>query len=145
MVERYHALGYPIEYLHRSNRYGYKAGALQEGLKTATGEFVAVFDADFIPPSDFLHKTIHFFTNPEVGVVQTRWTHLNRHYNLLTEVEAMLLDGHFVLEHGARYGANLFFNFNGTAGILRKTMIDDAGAGNMTRSPKIPTSVIARN
>ena len=104
-----------------------KPARLQEGLKTATGEFVAVFDADFIPPADFLERTIHYFTDPKVGVVQTRWTYLNRHYNVLTEVEAMLLDGHFVLEHGARFGGGLFFNFNGTAGILRREMIDDAG------------------
>jgi cellulose synthase/poly-beta-1,6-N-acetylglucosamine synthase-like glycosyltransferase len=127
LVERYRALGHPIEYHHRTNRYGYKAGALQEGTKAATGEFIAVFDADFIPPADFLRRTIDYFTNPDVGVVQTRWAYLNRHYNVLTEVEAMLLDGHFILEHGARYGGGLFFNFNGTAGILRKSMIDDAG------------------
>ncbi|MBC7925557.1 MAG: glycosyltransferase [Bryobacteraceae bacterium] len=127
LVARWQALGYPIVYVHRTNRYGYKAGALQEGLKSATGEFVAVFDADFIPPADFLRRTIDYFTDSSVGVVQTRWTYLNRHYNVLTEVEAMLLDGHFVLEHGARAGGNLFFNFNGTAGILRKTMIEDAG------------------
>jgi len=127
LVERWAALGHPVEYKHRTNRHGFKAGALQEGLATATGEFVAVFDADFIPPTDFLRRTIDYFTDPAVGVVQTRWTYLNRHYNLLTEVEAMLLDGHFVLEHGARFGGGLFFNFNGTAGILRKSMIDDAG------------------
>jgi cellulose synthase/poly-beta-1,6-N-acetylglucosamine synthase-like glycosyltransferase len=127
LVERYHALGYPIEYHHRMNRHGFKAGALQEGLKTATGEFVAVFDADFCPPADFLTRTIHFFADPKIGVVQTRWSYLNRDYNFLTEVEAMLLDGHFILEHGARSRAGYFFNFNGTAGILRKAMIDDAG------------------
>jgi cellulose synthase/poly-beta-1,6-N-acetylglucosamine synthase-like glycosyltransferase len=127
LVERFRALGHPIEYLHRTNRHGFKAGALQEGLKQATGEFIAVFDADFVPPVDFLRRTIDFFTDPQVGVVQTRWTYLNRHYNILTEVEAMLLDGHFVLEHGARYGGGLFFNFNGTAGMLRKSMIEDAG------------------
>ncbi|HUS05080.1 MAG TPA: glycosyltransferase [Bryobacteraceae bacterium] len=127
LCARYRALGHPVEYLHRSNRHGYKAGALQEGLTSATGEFVAVFDADFIPPQDFLMRTIHSFTDPKVGMVQTRWTYLNRHYNLLTEIEAMLLDGHFVLEHGARAGGGLFFNFNGTAGILRRGMIDDAG------------------
>lgn len=127
LVERCRTMGYPIEYRHRTNRHGFKAGALQEGLKTATGDFVAVFDADFLPPSDFLQRTVHFFTDPQVGVVQTRWTYLNRDYNVLTEVEAMLLDGHFVLEHGARYGGGLFFNFNGTAGILRRNMIDDAG------------------
>jgi cellulose synthase/poly-beta-1,6-N-acetylglucosamine synthase-like glycosyltransferase len=127
LVARYREAGHPIEYIHRSNRNGFKAGALHEGLTLATGEFVAVFDADFAPPPDFLKRTIHYFTDEQVGVVQTRWSYLNRHYNILTEVEAMLLDGHFVLEHGARYGSGLFFNFNGTAGILRKNMIDDAG------------------
>ncbi len=127
LVERYRTIGYPIEYHHRSNRHGYKAGALQEGLETATGEFVAVFDADFCPPTDFLMRTVHFFVDPKVGVVQTRWSYLNRDYNFLTEVEAMLLDGHFILEHGARSRSGLFFNFNGTAGILRKSMIEDAG------------------
>ena len=127
LVERYRALGCPIEYHHRTHRHGFKAGALQEGLETATGEFVAIFDADFCPPADFLTRTIHFFADPGVGVVQTRWSYLNRDYNFLTEVEAMLLDGHFILEHGARSRAGYFFNFNGTAGILRKKMIDDAG------------------
>jgi cellulose synthase/poly-beta-1,6-N-acetylglucosamine synthase-like glycosyltransferase len=127
LVERYRAQGYPIEYRHRTNRHGFKAGALQEGLTTATGEFIAVFDADFLIPPDFLERTIHHFTDPKVGVVQTRWTYLNRDYNVLTEVQTMLLDGHFVLEHPARAGAGLYFNFNGTAGILRRTMIEDAG------------------
>lgn len=127
LVERYRALGYPIEYHHRMNRAGFKAGALQAGLEKATGELVAVFDADFIPPTDFLQRTVHYFADPQVGVVQTRWSYLNRDYNFLTEVEAMLLDGHFILEHGARSSAGYFFNFNGTAGILRKAMIQDAG------------------
>ncbi len=127
LCEKYRNMGYPIEYHHRMNREGFKAGALQEGLKTATGEFVAVFDADFIPPPDFLTRTVHHFADPKVGVVQTRWSYLNRDFNFLTEVEALMLDGHFILEHGARSRAGLFFNFNGTAGILRKSMIDDAG------------------
>jgi cellulose synthase/poly-beta-1,6-N-acetylglucosamine synthase-like glycosyltransferase len=127
LVREYRDSGLPIEYIHRTNRHGYKAGALENGLKTATGELVAVFDADFIPPRDFLQRTIHFFTDPKVGVVQTRWTYLNRGHNVLTEVQAILLDGHFVLEHIARSGGGLFFNFNGTAGILRKSMIQDAG------------------
>src|SRR5579862_3502031 len=127
LVERYHALGFPIEYHHRTNREGFKAGALQAGLKSATGELVAVFDADFVPPPEFLTRTVHFFADPKVGVVQTRWSYLNRDYNFLTEVEAMLLDGHFILEHGSRSRAGYFFNFNGTAGILRRAMIDDAG------------------
>jgi len=127
LVERYRNMGYPIGYHHRSNRHGFKAGALQEGLETARGELVAVFDADFCPPPEFLTRTVHFFADPTVGVVQTRWSYLNRDYNFLTEVEAMLLDGHFILEHGARSRAGYFFNFNGTAGILRRKMIDDAG------------------
>jgi cellulose synthase/poly-beta-1,6-N-acetylglucosamine synthase-like glycosyltransferase len=127
LVAEYRAAGLPIEYIHRSNRHGYKAGALQNGLKTANGEIVAIFDADFVPPVDFLMRTVHFFADNKVGMVQTRWGYLNRHYNVLTEVQAMLLDGHFVLEHVARSGAGLFFNFNGTAGILRRSMIDDAG------------------
>jgi cellulose synthase/poly-beta-1,6-N-acetylglucosamine synthase-like glycosyltransferase len=127
LVERYRAMGHPIEYHHRTDREGFKAGALQEGLKTATGELVALFDADFVPPCDFLTRTVHFFTDPNVGVVQTRWSYLNRGYNVLTEVAAMLLDGHFVLEHVARCGRGFFFNFNGTAGVLRRKMIEDAG------------------
>lgn len=127
LCNEYRAAGFPIEYKHRTNRHGYKAGALQEGLATATGEFIAIFDADFIPPPDFLTRTIDYFVDRQVGVVQTRWSYLNKEFNILTQVEAMLLDGHFVLEHGARCGSGLFFNFNGTAGILRRAMIDDAG------------------
>jgi len=127
LVERYAALGHPVKYLHRDNREGFKAGALAEGLKTAQGECVAIFDADFVPPPDFLLKCIHHFTDPKVGMVQTRWTHINRHYSLLTEVEAILLDGHFVLEHSGRARSGVFFNFNGTAGMWRRCAIDEAG------------------
>ena len=127
LCNEYRASGLNIEYRHRTNRRGFKAGALQEGLETATGEFIAIFDADFLPPADFLMRTVHFFTDPQVGVVQTRWSYLNKEFSILTQVEAMLLDGHFVLEHGARCGSGLFFNFNGTAGVLRRSMIDDAG------------------
>ena len=127
LVERYAALGNPISYHHRTNREGFKAGALAEGMKTAQGEFVAIFDADFTPPEDFLMRTIHHFTDPKIGMVQTRWTHLNRHYSFLTEVEAILLDGHFVLEHSGRARTGLFFNFNGTAGMWRRAAIDEAG------------------
>src|SRR5262249_37709875 len=109
LVGEHKAAGLPIEYIHRTNREGYKAGALQNGLKTATGEIIAIFDADFVPPADFLERTVHHFADPQVGMVQTRWAYLNRHYNVLTEVQAMLLDGHFVLEHVARCGAGLFF------------------------------------
>ncbi|MBI4893856.1 MAG: glycosyltransferase [Acidobacteria bacterium] len=127
LVARLKEQGHPIEYIHRTNRTGYKAGALQEGMAQAKGEFMAVFDADFIPPEDYLEKTMHFFADPGVGVVQTRWTYLNRDHNLLTEVQALMLDGHFALEHVARCCGGLFFNFNGTAGILRRAMIEDAG------------------
>ncbi len=127
IVERYRAMGHPIVYLHRTNRVGFKAGALDEGLKTATGEFVAIFDADFTPPADWLMRVIHHFAEPSIGMVQTRWTHLNRDYSFLTQVEAILLDGHFVLEHGARARTGVFFNFNGTAGMWRTCVIDQAG------------------
>ncbi len=127
LVERYAALGNPISYHHRINREGFKAGALAEGLKTAKGEFIAIFDADFVPPEDFLLRTIHHFIDPKVGMVQTRWTHINRHYSFLTEVEAILLDGHFVLEHSGRARSGLYFNFNGTAGVWRRRAINEAG------------------
>src|SRR5450755_2391898 len=127
LVERYAALGHPVSYIHRNNREGFKAGALAEGLKTAKGEFVAIFDADFVPPPDFLMQCIHHFTDPKIGMVQTRWTHINRNYSLLTQVEAILLDGHFVLEHSARARSGVFFNFNGTAGMWRRCAIDEAG------------------
>jgi cellulose synthase/poly-beta-1,6-N-acetylglucosamine synthase-like glycosyltransferase len=127
LVERYAALGYPISYLHRTNREGFKAGALAEGMATAKGEFIAIFDADFTPPEDFLLRTIHHFTDPKVAMVQTRWTHINRNYSFLTQVEAILLDGHFVLEHSGRARTGLFFNFNGTAGLWRRKAIEDAG------------------
>jgi cellulose synthase/poly-beta-1,6-N-acetylglucosamine synthase-like glycosyltransferase len=127
LVERYAALGNPISYHHRANREGFKAGALAEGLKTAKGELVAIFDADFTPADDFLLRTIHHFTDSNIGMVQTRWTHLNRNYSFLTQVEAILLDGHFVLEHSGRARSGVFFNFNGTAGVWRRQAIDEAG------------------
>ncbi|HUN84137.1 MAG TPA: cellulose synthase family protein [Terracidiphilus sp.] len=127
IVERYAALGHPIVYIHRTNRHGFKAGALDAGLKIAKGEFVAIFDADFVPPPDWLMKVIHHFSEPEIGMVQTRWSHLNRDYSMLTQIEAILLDGHFVLEHGARVRTGDFFNFNGTAGMWRIKAISDGG------------------
>ena len=127
IVDRYAALGHPIVYIHRTNRHGYKAGALDAGLKVAKGEYVAIFDADFVPPTDWLMKVIHHFAEPEIGMVQTRWTHLNRNYSMLTQIEAILLDGHFVLEHGARVRTGDFFNFNGTAGMWRIQAITDGG------------------
>lgn len=127
LVERYAALGHPVTYIHRTNREGFKAGALANGLTTAKGEFVAIFDADFTPPEDFLIRVIHHFTDPKVGMVQTRWTHINRSYSFLTQVEAILLDGHFVLEHSGRARSGVFFNFNGTAGMWRRQAIADGG------------------
>jgi cellulose synthase/poly-beta-1,6-N-acetylglucosamine synthase-like glycosyltransferase len=127
LVEHYVERGFPVTYHHRDNREGFKAGALAAGLESAKGEFVAIFDADFVPPEDFLLRTIHHFTDPKIGMVQTRWTHINRHYSFLTEVEAILLDGHFVLEHSGRARSNVFFNFNGTAGVWRRASIEDAG------------------
>jgi cellulose synthase/poly-beta-1,6-N-acetylglucosamine synthase-like glycosyltransferase len=126
-VERYQQLGLPISYHLRTNREGYKAGALQEGLKTAKGELVAIFDADFLPPADFLRRTVPYFFDAKLGMVQTRWSYVNRNYSLLTEVEGILLDGHFVIEHCARYRRGSFFNFNGTAGVWRRSTIEDAG------------------
>jgi cellulose synthase/poly-beta-1,6-N-acetylglucosamine synthase-like glycosyltransferase len=127
VVERYRALGFPITYHHRANRHGYKAGALEAGMRSATGEFIAIFDADFQPPPDFLKRTIPFFADPQVGMIQTRWTHINRDYSALTQVEAILLDGHFVIEHGGRSRRGTFFNFNGTAGVWRRRAIEEAG------------------
>ena len=132
IVERY-ARGFagmppqPIVYLHRTNRHGYKAGALDKGLEVAKGEFVAIFDADFVPPRQWVMQVVNHFAEPEIGMVQTRWTHLNRNYSFLTQVEAILLDGHFVLEHGGRSRAGVFFNFNGTAGMWRRETISTAG------------------
>src|SRR6185312_4861350 len=127
VVERYAALGHPITYIHRTNREGFKAGALQNGMLTSKGEFIAIFDADFVPSEDWLLRVVHHFADPKIGMVQTRWTHLNRNYSFLTEVEAILLDGHFVLEHGGRSRSNVFFNFNGTAGMWRRQAIEEAG------------------
>jgi cellulose synthase/poly-beta-1,6-N-acetylglucosamine synthase-like glycosyltransferase len=126
-VRRNAARGIDITYLHRTDRTGYKAGALEAGLKVAKGEYVAIFDADFIPPPDFLQRTIQFFSDPKIGLVQARWGHINQEYSLLTRIQSILLDGHFVLEHGGRNRAGLFFNFNGTAGIWRRSTIGDAG------------------
>jgi len=127
IVDRYAALGHNIVYIHRTNRHGFKAGALDAGLKVASGEFIAIFDADFVPPPDWVMRVIHHFAEPEIGMVQTRWTHLNRNYSMLTQIEAILLDGHFVLEHGARARSGQFFNFNGTAGMWRRQAIHDGG------------------
>ncbi|MCS6912050.1 MAG: glycosyltransferase family 2 protein [Myxococcales bacterium] len=121
------ARGIDAKYIHRTERTGFKAGALANGLRQARGEFILVFDADFLPPPDILEQTIHFFSDPRVGMVQVRWEHINRNYSMLTELQALMLDGHFVIEHTARHRSGRFFNFNGTAGIWRRSAIEDAG------------------
>lgn len=125
--DKLRAEGIDIRYLHREDRIGYKAGALATGLEVAKGELVLVFDADFVPGREVVRQLVHFFTDPEVGMVQARWGHLNRHQSHLTRCQAMLLDGHFVIEHAARHRSGRFFNFNGTAGIWRRSAIEDAG------------------
>ena len=126
-VDDFKKQGFDIHYIHRKNRAGFKAGALAEGLGTAKGEYIVVFDADFSPQKDIIRKTIHFFSDESVGMVQTRWSYLNREYSLLTKIQSILLDGHFVIEHSARNWSGRFFNFNGTAGIWRKKAIEAAG------------------
>jgi cellulose synthase/poly-beta-1,6-N-acetylglucosamine synthase-like glycosyltransferase len=126
-VRRFAAEGVDIHYIHRADRTGYKAGALEAGLKVARGEFIAIFDADFIPRPDFLTQLMPHFADPKVAMVQARWGHINQDYSLLTKIQSILLDGHFVLEHGGRHRAGRFFNFNGTAGIWRRAAIEDAG------------------
>jgi len=126
-VRRFAAQGVDIKYYHRSDRSGFKAGALEAGLRQARGEFIAIFDADFIPTQDFLLRTMPHFSDAGVGMVQARWGHINQDYSLLTKIQSILLDGHFVLEHGGRNRSGRFFNFNGTAGVWRRTAIDDAG------------------
>jgi cellulose synthase/poly-beta-1,6-N-acetylglucosamine synthase-like glycosyltransferase len=126
-AEKLRQRGFNVELIHRVDRIGFKAGALAGGLDAAEGEFVCILDADFVPQPDLLQKTIHFFTDAKVGMIQTRWGHLNRTYSLLTRVQAMFLDGHLLLEQTARSRSGRFFNFNGTAGLWRRTCIEEAG------------------
>ena len=127
IVKEYQLRGFDIHHIHRTDRTGYKAGALKEGLKVAKGEFVGIFDADFIPRKNFLKIVLPFFKDPKIGMVQTRWEHLNRAYSLVTQIQALALDGHFVLEQQVRNKAGYFINFNGTSGVWRKECIFDAG------------------
>ena len=126
-VKELNTRGLDIKHITRTDRTGFKAGALKEGLKTAKGELIAIFDADFLPEEDWLMRTIPYFKDPEIGVVQTRWGHLNRNYSLLTKIQAFALDAHFTLEQVGRNSKGHFINFNGTAGVWRKTCIIDAG------------------
>jgi cellulose synthase/poly-beta-1,6-N-acetylglucosamine synthase-like glycosyltransferase len=127
LVAHYQAQGVPIVHIRRANRPGFKAGALKEGLEKARGEFLAVFDADFVPPPNFLRKTIPYFLDPKVGMVQVRWDHINSGYSVLTRAQSIGIDAHFSIEQGARAWSGLFLNFNGTAGIWRRQAILDAG------------------
>ena len=126
-VDKLAATGLDIKHITRTNRQGFKAGALKEGLEIAKGEFIAIFDADFLPDHDWLQKTIPYFKNDKIGVVQTRWAHINRDYSTLTKIQAFALDAHFTLEQVGRNSKGHFINFNGTAGVWRKDCIIDAG------------------
>jgi hypothetical protein len=127
IVEEKRKEGFDIKHIRRTNREGFKAGALKEAMKTAKGEFIAIFDADFIPQKEFLKKTLAFFTDEKVGMVQTRWEHINGDYSILTKAQALALDGHFVIEQTVRNKAGFFINFNGTGGVWRRSCIVDAG------------------
>ena len=127
IVARYQEQGRNIGHIHRTNRSGFKAGALAGGLQTASGEFVAIFDADFVPKPDFLYQTVPHFSDPKIGVVQSRWEHLNEKHSLLTQMQAFGLDAHFTVEQGGRNAGGHFINFNGTGGVWRKACIEDAG------------------
>jgi len=126
-AERLRARGFDIEHIHRTDRTGFKAGALEHGTQFAKGEFLFILDADFVPNADVLQRTIHFFSDERIGLIQTRWGHINRTFNILTRIQAMFLDGHLELEQTARNRSGRFFTFNGTAGIWRKSCIADAG------------------
>jgi cellulose synthase/poly-beta-1,6-N-acetylglucosamine synthase-like glycosyltransferase len=127
IVREKQQLGFDIVHIRRGTREGFKAGALKEGLKTAKGEYIAIFDADFIPNKNFLKKTLSFFSDEKVGMVQTRWEHINGDYSILTKAQALALDGHFVIEQTVRNKAGFFINFNGTGGIWKRSCIEDAG------------------
>lgn len=129
-IESLRPLGLDIKLLHREERSGFKAGALDQGCKMAKGEFIAIFDADFLPHPSFLRDTIPYLQHAEVGVVQTRWGHINQNYSTLTQLQAFGLDAHFSIEQTARSVAGSFINFNGTCGVWRKTCIEDAGGWN---------------
>ena len=126
-IKKIKALGIDIQHIQRTNRQGFKAGALKEGLKTAKGEFIAIFDADFLPKANWLRQTIPYFKDAQLGVVQTKWSHINRNYSTLTKIQAFALDAHFTLEQVGRNSKGHFINFNGTAGVWRKECIYDAG------------------
>ena len=144
--ERMRQLGHDVQYIHRSNRQGYKAGALAYGLTQATGEFVVIFDADFVPTKDMIHKSIHYFTDQNVGCVQTRWSHINRTQSMLTRCQAIFLDGHFMIEHTARNRSGRFINFNGTAGnMAQKAIVNGAGPKGTLKTCRHKNVPLARD
>jgi len=126
-VAEWQKQGFDVKYIHRTDRSGFKAGALAEGLKTAKGEFIAIFDADFLPKKDFLKRIIPHFKNGELGMIQSRWEHINEKYSMLTKLQAFGLDAHFSVEQGGRNAGGHFINFNGTAGVWRRKAIEEAG------------------
>ena len=127
LVQSYKREGFNIHHIHRVNRQGHKAGALREGLEKTNADYIAIFDADFLPAPDFLIKTMPYFVDPEIGMIQTRWGHINDNYSLLTMAQSFGIDGHFVIEQVARNATKLWMNFNGTGGIWRRQCIMDAG------------------
>jgi len=127
VAARMQARGFDVQYIQRDHRTGFKAGALKNGLKTAKGELIGIFDADFIPGVDFLKETVPYFTHPEIGMLQTRWGHINSDYSMLTRAQSIGIDGHFGVEQASRAWSGFFMNFNGTAGVWRKSTIIDAG------------------
>ena len=127
LVNEYKARGVNIEWIHRANRQGYKAGALGAAIHDATGQLIGIFDADFVPRPDWLRQTVPLFEDPKLGCIQTRWGHTNRKYNSLTQAEALAIDGHFIVEQTVRSRNDFFMNFNGTAGLWRRACIEDAG------------------
>ncbi|TLX82279.1 MAG: glycosyltransferase, partial [Thaumarchaeota archaeon] len=127
LVEDYQKKGFDIIHVRRGNRKGYKAGALRYAMKFAKGDFIAIFDADFIPPTWFLKKALSYFCKPEIGLVQCRWGHVNEKYSALTKAQALSLDLHFLIEQKAKSNTNLFINFNGTAGVWKRQCIEDSG------------------
>lgn len=127
LVSEYKSKGFDIHHIQRSDRKGYKAGALRNAMKSAKGDFIAIFDADFIPPTWFLKRALTYFCTPNIGLVQCRWGHVNEQYSPLTKAQALSLDFHFLIEQKAKSNSHLFMSFNGTAGIWRKQCIDDSG------------------
>ncbi len=143
-VQQFQEKGMNLVYIHRDHRKGFKAGALQKGLSIAKGEFIAIFDADFLPPTGFLNETLPYFASKEIGMVQTRWGHLNDDYSTLTKAQALSLDAHFLVEQRAKSQSDLFMNFNGTAGVWRKDCILDAGGWQDTLAEDLDLSFRAQ-